>query len=311
MLSFVANTKRRFLASDAGTGISLPVTLICGSGEGETIILSAGVHSREYIGIQALTELAREISPENVRGRVIILHCCNYEGLIRRSADVMPQDGVNLNRAFPGNPEGGVTERYAAYLEREFLAASDYIVDLHSGGFCEELTPHVYFQGTAAKEVSAVSEKIARLVDVRYIYRSSAKNGFYSHAGTLGVAGIILERGGCGLVKREEIDADKADVLNILRGLGFLCDGTAAEIKSPTLLTGGSFEDAPVSGCWHPTHRAGDIVRAGECLGEIRDIYGEPLCSVSAKTDGVILYETASLGIEKGAPMVAYGELHG
>ena len=74
----------------AGTDMLLPVTELTGAKEGETITLSAGVHSREYAGVQALTELAQELDPRQVRGTIRLLHCSNYEGFLRRSADVVP-----------------------------------------------------------------------------------------------------------------------------------------------------------------------------------------------------------------------------
>lgn len=65
-------------------------------------------------------------------------------------------------------------------------------MDLHSGGFCEALTPHIYFQGSAKAAVCNVSKQIARLTSVPYIVRSSAENGFYSWAGQKGVPAVII-----------------------------------------------------------------------------------------------------------------------
>ena len=64
-----------------------------------------------------------------------------------------------------------------------------------------------------------------------------------------------------------------------------------------------------MSGCWYPYKEAGNRMQQGEALGEIRDIFGNTLYQARAKVSGVILYQTASLGIEQGTPMVAYGEL--
>ena len=292
------------------TGLIIPATIICGHNTGRQITLAAGIHSREYIGIQALIELAGELQPEDIAGTVVILHCCNYEGFLRRSADVFPQDGKNLNRVFPGNVTGSVTEQTAAFLEETFIPKSDYIVDLHSGGFCQTLTPHVYFQGTAKEAVCRDSEQIAHLTSVPYIVRSSAENGFYSWAGQKGVPAVIIERGGCGLVERHEIGADIEDVRNILRGLGFLCDGIQAVTFSQHLICNAYYENAPCHGCWYPQKLPGDMVEKNELLGEIRDIYGKLSERIFAKTAGVILYQTASLGIDAGTPMVAYGELN-
>ena len=290
-----------------GTRLSYPETVIYGARTGKYVTVSAGVHSREYIGIEAVKRLALELAPEQICGELHLIHALNYSGLISRSPDVCPEDGENLNRAFPGNDNGSSTYRLAAYLEREVIAASDAIIDLHSGGFCETLTPHVYFQGAAAPEINQESEMLARHVSVPYIVRSQAKNGFYSYAGQCGVPAIILERGCCGLWSEEEVSADVEDVKNILRYLGVLNDGISPVKYEPCLLAGGWYEDAPVSGCWHPSKQVGARIRCNEELGQIRDIFGRTLFSCFAKDDGILLYQTSSLGIEKDHPMIAYG----
>lgn len=306
-IKFEPDSKKQLWLDVPGTALTIPATILCGPEPGGTLTISAGVHSREYIGAQALTELAGKLVPEQINGTVLLLHCLNYNGFIQRSPDILPEDGKNLNREFPGDENGTETQKLAAFLEKTVIARSDYIVDLHSGAYFEELTPHVYFHGAASPEVCTVSERIARFVNVAYIYRSAEKNGFYSHAGTCGIPAIILERGGCGLVCREQVDADIADVLNIMRGLGFLQDGVQAAEYDPVVIEAGYAEDAPCSGCWYPSGQVGDSIRKGEVLGEIRDIFGAPLQSVRAKMDGTILIEAVSFGIEAGKPMIAYG----
>ncbi len=291
------------------TGLTVPTTVIRGEKQGKQITVSAGVHSREYIGIDALTQLADELNPKDISGTVILLHCINYDGFISRSADIFPQDGKNLNREFPGDKNGSVTQKVAAFLQENIIEKSDYLIDLHSGGFCEELTPHVYFHGTAKENVCELSEKLARLTSAPYIVKSSAVNGFYSYAGQMDVPAIILERGGMGVYNRSESDEDKADVLNILRGLGFLNDGKNVKYTDKHLIKTAFYEDAPCSGCWYPTKKAGDKIEKNELLGEIRSIYGELLKEIHAKESGVVLYQTASLGIEEGSSMTAYGKL--
>lgn len=298
--------KQSYCIEIQGTDLFIPVTRIQGIRAGETITLSAGVHSREYIGIQALSVLAEQLKPEQISGTILILHCCNYEGFIRRSADVFPADHKNLNRCFPGNEAGSETERTAYFLEHSIISDSDYIVDLHSGGFCESLIPHVYFHGSAACDVCERSRMLAELTGVPYIVRSRAENGFYSRAGQCGVPAIIVERGGCGLVNPKEVQDDIRDVRNILRGLGFLNDGIPAVRCRQILIEDAFYEDSPISGCWHPNKIPGDLVSKDEKIGEIRDIYGNHLQDIRAKSDGRILYQTVSLGIEAGTPMVAY-----
>ena len=307
-MHYERNTKKQVTYHVPDTDITIPATLLCGIKTGKSITVSAGVHSREYIGIETLIRLAQELTPEMVRGTILLLHCCNYKGFLSRSSDVMPQDGKNLNRVFPGAADGTPTQKLAAFLESEIIGHTDYLVDLHSGGFCEALIPHVYYHGAAKPSVCAESFRIAEMTSAKYLVRSEAKNGFYSHAGQCGVPAIILERGGCGLLQEEEVQQDLADVKNILRGLGFLQD-LPAKIFPHRLAQNGHYLNAPASGCWYPKKQPGDRLKTGELLGEIRSIYGETLFRISAEADGVLLYQTASLGIKAGTPMIAYAEV--
>lgn len=307
-MHYERNTKKQVTYRVPDTDITIPATLLCGRKAGRTITISTGVHSREYIGIETLIRLAQELTPEMVQGTILLLHCCNYKGFLSRSSDVMPQDGKNLNRVFPGAADGTPTQKLAAFLESEIIGHTDYLVDLHSGGFCEALVPHVYYHGAAKPSVCAESFRIAELTSAKFLVRSETKNGFYSHAGQCGVPAIILERGGCGLLQEEEVQQDLADVKNILRGLGFLQD-LPAKIFPHRLAQNGHYLNAPASGCWYPKKQPGDRLKTGELLGEIRSIYGETLFRISAEADGVLLYQTASLGIKAGTPMIAYAEL--
>lgn len=289
-----------------GTKLQYPETVIYGARPGRCVTVSAGVHCREYVGIQAVIELSRELSPEDICGQLHLIHALNYDGLICRCSDVFPSDGKNLNRVFPGSLCGTDAERLAAFLEQSVIRRCDAIIDLHSGGGYEHLTPHIYFHGAAAPEVCAASQELAMYADVEYAVRSQAKNGFYSYAGLCGTPAVLLERGGCGLWSESEVRADISDVKNILRYLGVLCDGKEPVKRSPQILERGVYLDSPVSGCWYPAKRVGDSVAAGEVLGRICDIFGSELHIERAEFDGVILYQTASLGIEEGCPMIAY-----
>lgn len=76
-----------------GTRLSYPETVIYGAHAGKRVTVSAGVHCREYVGIQAVTELAQALSPEDICGELHLVHAFNYDGLICRCSDVFPSDG--------------------------------------------------------------------------------------------------------------------------------------------------------------------------------------------------------------------------
>lgn len=298
-----------FLAVHGG-GVELPVTMICGEKPGPAVLISAGVHNAEYVGIQAAIELADELEPEQLSGSVALIHLMNPTGYEHRTMSLVYEDEKNLNRVFPGQENGTLAERIAYTVTETFFRRVDAYIDLHSGDGYEELTPYVYCQGAAQKDVAERSRAMAELVDVPYVVPSqTTTGGAYNHAGSMGVPGILIERGGLGLWSREEVDADKKDVRNILRALGVLDSAREPQLLHPVELSTVFYENSRFNGCWYPRRKAGDRVLEGEVLGEVRDYFGNLLQVCKAKSDGVLLYQTRSLSILKDGPMIAYGAL--
>ncbi len=298
-----------FLAVHGG-GVELPVTMICGEKPGPAVLISAGVHNAEYVGIQAAIELADELEPEQLTGSVALIHLMNPTGYEHRTMSLVYEDEKNLNRVFPGQENGTLAERIAYTVTETFFRRVDAYIDLHSGDGYEELTPYVYCQGAARKDVAERSHAMAELVDVPYVVPSqTTTGGAYNHAGSMGVPGILIERGGLGLWSREEVDADKKDVRNILRALGVLDSARELQLLHPVELGTVFYENSRFNGCWYPRRKAGDRVLEGEVLGEVRDYFGNLLQVCKAKSDGVLLYQTRSLSILKDGPMIAYGAL--
>lgn len=298
-----------FLAVHGG-GVELPVTMICGEKPGPAVLISAGVHNAEYVGIQAAIELADELEPEQLTGSVALIHLMNPTGYEHRTMSLVYEDEKNLNRVFPGQENGTLAERIAYTVTETFFRRMDAYIDLHSGDGYEELTPYVYCQGAARKDVAERSRAMAELVDVPYVVPSqTTTGGAYNHAGSMGVPGILIERGGLGLWSREEVDADKKDVRNILRALGVLDSARELQLLHPVELGTVFYENSRFNGCWYPRRKAGDRVLEGEVLGEVRDYFGNLLQVCKAKSDGVLLYQTRSLSILKDGPMIAYGAL--
>ena len=291
----------------------MPVTVICGEEEGPTVLITAGVHNAEYVGIQAAMELSREISPADVKGGLILVPLVNVSGFTRRTMSMVYEDGKNLNRVFPGNGEGTAAERISAVVEKELFSAADYYIDLHSGDGYEALIPYVYYVGPVEERVREISLKMARCVDVNYIVESKGTSGgAYNSASALGIPSILVERGGRGLWSREEVEQDKKDVRAVLAMLYEMKEEAAVQDKTPSaqkVFYDVVYENAPVHGCWYPCNKPGDIVKKDAVIGEIRDYFGNVIHTCRAKADGVILYQACSLTVLKDGPMITYGIL--
>ena len=123
----------------------IEMTVVCGCRPGKTLVVTAGVHGCEYVGIEALNRLKQELDPAALSGRVILLPLVNPEGFYQGSKQTIPADGKNLNRMFPGKSDGTFSSRLARVLEETLYPEADFLMDLHGGDVNEALTPLLFF----------------------------------------------------------------------------------------------------------------------------------------------------------------------
>ena len=304
------NEKQQGYINVSGTDIEIPITIICGKKEGKTVLITGGVHCAEYVGIETAIELSREINPEDISGNIIILPLINRSGFENRTMSVVYEDGKNLNRVFPGNEQGSVSEKIAYFMEKELFKISDYYIDLHCGDGYEELTPYVYFQGVASEEVSSKSRQMAMSINSKYVVASKSNSGgAYNYAGSIGLPGILIERGYMGKWTKDEVEEYKIDVRNVLKELKVLAGEKVDRNNHTKLITNVIYENSMYTGCWYANYKVGDVISKGDELGTIKDYFGNVLHTCIAKLDGIILYQVGSLSVLKDGPMITYGQI--
>lgn len=293
-----------------GTSAWMPVTLINGREEGKTVLITSGIHGGEYEGIRAATELARELSPQNVRGQLAFIHPCSVQTFQSKQENVTPEDGKNLNRAFPPNKDGTLTDKIAWTLWNQFQSKADFHMDLH-GCFSDWITPHVYYVGLAAEEVIRVSKAAAQVVSVPYMVQSVATSGSYNHSGISGIPGILIERGDSNLFSEEDIRLYKIDVRNVLRHLQVI-DGEMEPQSCHPIDVGNlvyASSNIPQKGCWYPCIDPHKPFRKGDKIGEVRDFFGNILDTTYAKFDGISLYMYGMMPIDEFGFQICYGQV--
>lgn len=283
----------------------IPFFILRGVKEGKTVLITAGIHPSEYVGMQAVLELQKELETEQLRGSVILVPLVNQSGFENRMMSEVYEDGKNLNRVFPGRPNGSASERIAWTVVQELQRHADYYIDLHSGSGFEELYPYVYYANACEKDIADQSRQMAMQTDLKYAVASNvASGGSYNYAASQGIPSILIERGCMGRCQRDEIEADKKDVRNILRYLGVLCSSDEMRVYAPTVLTNAVYPEAEHSGYWYPFKNVGEGYQAGEILGEIHDYYGRTIQQCVAKQNGILLYQVGTLNIKQGEVML-------
>ena len=294
----------------ANGDIRLPATVLHGNGTGKTMLITAGVHAGEYVGIQAAIELSQKLKIEKVNGTIIIVKVMNRPAFEARNGSMGLDDGKNLNREFPGNPDGTEMERLAWAISQELQPAADYYIDLHSGDDYEKLTPYVYYAGAAAEEVVSLSRQMAEQVDVPYMVKSNVTSGgSYNYAASQGIPSILIERGDMGDWSYEEVSSTRRDVRNILCHMGIYQGVKNFRTYYPLDVADIRYQDAEENGLWYPFKKVGDMIREGDILGEVRDYEGNVKEVSVAEFDGVLLYQAGTLQVLENGPMVTYGRI--
>jgi uncharacterized protein len=277
--------------------IPIPIVVVK-NGDGPTALLVSGTHGDEYEGQVALCNLVKSLDPARIHGRVIILPAANFPAAMagRRTS---PIDEGNLNRLFPGDPDGSVTQQIAYHIEHELVPMADLICDLHSGGSSLMYVPSALFgnwrsDGSTAAGVEALK---AFGSPIAYVAREN-QGGARTLSGGAARHGVICigtEAGGSGHITRSALHMVERGVNNILVQLGILPHNAHIPPDQPTriLEVGGPeyFVYAPENGLFEPLVELGDTVRVGDPAARIHfpeTPWAEP-ATVHFAHDGFVL----------------------
>ncbi|MGO4331425.1 succinylglutamate desuccinylase/aspartoacylase family protein [Cupriavidus sp. 2TAF22] len=203
--------------------LPIPIASI-GNGDGPAVLVMAGNHGDEYEGQILVSRLVREIAPEQVRGRLILLPMANYPAA-QAGLRTSPLDGGNLNRSFPGDPRGTPTQVIADYIERSLLSRVDVVVDLHSGGSSLQYHGATLFaqaEPDPARQQRLLAAVSAFGLPYSLVNESANPVGLLAAARRNGVLGLLTELGGAGTVDAAVLGSAWQGLLHLLGHIGAL-----------------------------------------------------------------------------------------
>src|SRR5262252_8242131 len=141
---------------DAGT--SIPVVVVNGSKPGKVLALVSGAHGTEYVSIIAIEKLIAQLDPTQITGTVILVPLINIQSFEQKVPHVNPVDNKNMNRFYPGRPDGTQTERASYLITNEIVGRCDYLIDYHGGDLDESLRPYAYWAPTGREAQDRISK---------------------------------------------------------------------------------------------------------------------------------------------------------
>jgi uncharacterized protein len=281
-------------------GLEIPYGIVEGAAPGPVLLVTAGVHASEYVSIEAAVRLMRT-DPATLRGTLVVLPILNVSGFKARSIYIMPEDGKNLNRMFPGDPEGSTGQKLAHWLVTEVFPKADAYLDLHGGDMSEGLAP---FSIYPKDHPSSKSLAAAFGLPIAVSTRPNGTNTV-SAAGGLGIPSVLAEVGGNGIWNDALVQEMSDGIARVMTHLQMGGAGAPA-VGAPRFMSM-TVPTAPASGLWYPAKTLSDPVSVGDRLGEIRDVFGTVLATITAEVAGTVLYRLTTLAVNSGEALIGIG----
>ena len=288
----------------------IPIPVVCiKNGAGPTVLLNSGNHGDEYEGQVTLMKLIRELKPDQVQGRIVFLPASNFPAAMagRRTS---PIDAGNLNRSFPGDPNGTPTKMIAHYIDSVVLPLCDYAFDLHSGG-----SSLMYVPSALGTVVPGQTERNAKVIDLLKTF--GAPVGYVSSrlmgtdqtlgasAARRGAIAMGTELGGSGTVTPAILKIAEAGVRRLLKHVGVV-PGIKVDSSPGTRLMQVDGPDYYVytseSGLFEPLVELGDMVKKDQPAATIHfshTPWREPE-TVRFERDGMVLCKRIPGRTERG-----------
>ncbi|MEX4005149.1 N(2)-acetyl-L-2,4-diaminobutanoate deacetylase DoeB [Paraburkholderia sp. EG285A] len=276
--------------------VMIPITVVK-RGTGPTVLLTGGNHGDEYEGPVALAKLAGELRAQDVHGRVIIVPFMNYPAF-RAGTRTSPIDAGNLNRSFPGKPDGTVTQKIADYFQRYLLPLADYVLDIHAGGRTLDFVPFAAIHVLEDKDQQARCEAAMHAFGAPYSMRLLELDSvgmFDTAVEEAGKVFVSTELGGGGASTAKSVAIADRGVRGFLQYAGVLEDQgePAAGRPTTTLLDmpdGSCYTTSEHDGLLEMCRDLGDTVACGDVLARIYHTgrTGVPATEYRAGRDGIV-----------------------
>lgn len=203
--------------------VMIPITVIR-NGAGPTALLTGANHGDEYEGPVALQGLAATVDPEDISGRVILLPMMNTPAFAA-GLRCSPIDGLNMNRSFPGRPDGTVTQKICDYVMTELVPLADIVLDFHSGGRTLDFLPFAAAHVLDDKVQEAACMEAMQAFNAPYSVRMREIDNigmFDTEVEALGKTFVTTELGGAGTATARSIAIARKGARNLLIHAGIL-----------------------------------------------------------------------------------------
>jgi predicted deacylase len=265
--------------------LEIPVIIIKGNEDGPVLLLNAATHGNELIGVEVIRRVMEKFTPKDLKGTIVGVPIVNVPAYnVGQRSD--PLDKKDMNREFPGDPDGSITQQLAYFFYSNIVKEADYIIDFHSAEYPDVMLPHIRVR---TNENSKESKLLAQAFSTEIIWEGKGERGMLQVcAASDGKAIITVEIGAASGLEEAGIEAGVGGVENVMTILG-ITKGTA-EIHDYQIYVKSSekWQRSPHGGIFRPFVKLGDIIEKGHVLGEIADPFNLKIDKIKAESSGLI-----------------------
>ena len=299
-------TLRFTLAGERGfeaAFIDVAIFVARGVRPGPTLCITSAIHGDEVNSVEIARRAFAGVDSRQMAGMLVVLPAVNSYGF-RTMGRNMP-DRRDLNRAFPGNPNGSVASIVAAEVFGRVIKDCSYVIDLHTGSNLRTNMPQVRVDTGNAKAV-----ELAYNFGIGIVVAGEGPEGSLRRAAlTAGIPAIIYEAGPPYIFVEPEIARGTQGVRNVMSYLGMTDDPPntlpAQRLASSRWLRVPKRQ----GGIYLPTVVVGDAVTAGQLVATVTDPITDQVHEIRADADGVVIGMALPQVVLSGSALIHVGRV--
>jgi uncharacterized protein len=273
----------------SGLPIHMPLMLAQSQADGPVLCVVSGVHGDEYEGGAAISRVWNELQPESMKGTFVGVPTINLPAL-ESGTRTSPIDGLNLNRIFPGNASGGVSDRIAHFTFNEIAMKCDYLIDFHGGGIDLEHASVVNYRVAPDPALVDTARRFAESAGLPVMVHGYPGTGqLVDDVIKAGKPSINIETGGGGNLDERAVGEDVTAMRNVMKHLGMI-DGEPVQPQRRLHVKDVYQVRVQHGGTWHrrPHFSNSSYVQAGEVIGTVVDVFRNTVETVTVPEAGYL-----------------------
>ena len=278
------------------------------------VCIVTGTHGDELEGQMVWYLVAKQLNEhlDLLDGTVEIYPALNPLGIdtIQRG---IPNFDLDMNRIFPGNPNGTMAEQ-TAHLIVEDLKGADLVFDIHSSNLYLRETPQVRINVLNEEELVPLAKRLN--IDFVWVHdAATVLESTLAHSlNSTGTKCLVAELGVGQRINHKMCNRLTLGIFNLMKDMG-MWKGEVDQslISKPIVCKGDSVEflNAATSGIFITELKCGVVVAEGEEIGQIVEpMTGEVLSSVVSPVEGYMFTIRAYPIVYEGSLMARVFKFH-